>query len=676
MPNRLANETSPYLQQHAHNPVDWYPWGLEALGKARTENKPILLSIGYSACHWCHVMEKESFENPEIAALMNAHFVNIKVDREERPDLDQVYQNVAQLLTHGGGWPLTVFLTPDLKPFFGGTYFPPEDRYGRPGFPRVLQALSNAYANDKASVSENARKLTLAIEQLESGQKTPAVNSPATEASLRKVIDSLLKSFDWENGGFGGAPKFPNTMNLSLLWRYGTYFNFPKAFDAVLKATVSMAQAGIYDHLGGGFHRYSVDEKWAVPHFEKMLYDNALLLKLYSEILLTKNSKLSPETRALFVKTLRETVEYILREMKNPDGGFFSTQDADSEGKEGKFFVWTQKEIEEVLGNSKQGVAETRAFLTAYGVQPDGNFEETNSTVLALHEFSSNEEGLLNSARIKLFEARQKRIAPMRDEKILTSWNGLMISGLAWAAQALKSSGYTELSDNAFHAATQAFHYIRKHGCQNNSDRLFSVIKDGKGKLNGYLDDYAFMAMAALDLARFSHTAAEVEALTGEACRWVDIIRKHFFDHDQKGYFFTSDDHELLLARPKTLHDQAIPSGTAITLEVLWTLAEIMGEPTYEVEATEAMEALWSQAMQSPFSAGELACAATLSLVGPIAVSGHHVSSLCENPFVFQKANSEVQPEQTSILICHRKTCISARDVATTEGLIRDRVKG
>jgi hypothetical protein len=359
MPNRLAHETSPYLQQHKNNPVDWYPWGEEALERAKRENKPILLSIGYSACHWCHVMERESFENPEIARLMNENFINIKVDREERPDLDQIYQNVAQAMTRSGGWPLTVFLTPDRKPFYGGTYFPPEDRYGRPGFPRVLATLAEVFRKNHLAVVEQAEKLTEFIGSVEEGS-TEGRGEPSaiSLARLEEAAATLLGHVDWENGGFGGAPKFPNSTAFSFLWRLGGVVGSKPAKEAVLLALRKMATGGIYDQLGGGFHRYSVDPLWSVPHFEKMLYDNALLLRLYSEVLLSRDPQIKSQEKELFRRVIDETVRYVLREMTSPGGGFYSTQDADSEGQEGKYFAWDRQEFEQLLSPEEARVAE------------------------------------------------------------------------------------------------------------------------------------------------------------------------------------------------------------------------------------------------------------------------------------------------------------------------------
>lgn len=686
MSNRLANETSPYLLQHKDNPVDWFPWGEEALQRAKSLNKPILLSIGYSACHWCHVMEHESFENPQIAKLMNDRFICIKVDREERPDLDQIYQNVAQALTQSGGWPLTVFLTSDLKPYFGGTYFPPDDRYGRPGFARVLVALSDAYQNDRESVDHNAVQLTEYIQSLENptlkGQTQINLNT------LESAARELLSHIDWENGGMGGAPKFPSPMGLSFLWRFGMATENAKAKDAVLLTLRKMAQGGIYDQIGGGFHRYSVDATWSVPHFEKMLYDNALLLKLYSEVLLTSsgNPSLSPlqglpvledSDRVLFLSIIESTVEYVLREMTSPEGGFYSAQDADSEGEEGKFFVWDLNDFSEVLTSD-----EAKVSALYYGVTENGNFEH-GKTVLYRSQLiervaqqggwtAQQAQKILQSARIKLFQKRSQRVAPGLDDKVLTSWNGLMISGLIWAAQALKANGKSEQGEQAQKAAFRAYQFI----CQNlihqrnpessqkegsSEYRLMSTYQRGKAKHQGYLDDYAFMAMAALDLSRFAQSS-EVKDLLSQSRDWLQIICNHFkaapSDGQSLGYYFTSDDHEKLIQRPKNFFDQAIPSGTAVGLTSMLVLAEMEEEGVRELfqqEVDSQISSLFHLAVRSPHGLGETLSLSLLYFARPIFVSGDKANQVSHYPHVFQKA-PDVLLGQT-ILVCHQNTC-------------------
>lgn len=658
MPNRLAQETSPYLLQHRNNPVDWYPWGEEALERAVEINKPILLSIGYSACHWCHVMEKECFENAEIANLMNRNFVCIKVDREERPDLDQIYQNVAQALTGGGGWPLTVFLTPARRPFFGGTYFPPEDRYGRPGFKRVLVSLAKAYATDLMGVAQNAMKLTAYIQAAE-GSSSPEEGAPS-DSTPKQIIDHsasrLLSMIDWHHGGIGSAPKFPNVMSFSLLWRLGQLRGSAEAREAVILTLRQMASGGIYDQIGGGFSRYSVDTSWSVPHFEKMLYDNGLLLRLYSEVLL--NGELTDPDRSLFLSTVRGTVQYLLREMGSPEGGFYAAQDADSEGEEGKFFVWDPRDLAEVLPDAQ----ERRAFSLRYGVNDGGNFEH-GKTVLYLAqslEVVAQEIGteveeisaLVEQARKKVFEVRSKRVAPETDIKVLASWNGLAVSGLSWAAQCLRKNGFEDEADAALSAATRAFKLVSEKMVSGQDGKLASTFQAGAPKHNGYLDDYANMAMAALDLARATPDEALVKTALQMSVLWIKRVIRHFKDEKGPGYFFTSDDHEELLHRPKSVYDQAMPSGISVALECLLTLAEIDESVVAEfsAEAEKQLSTFQKVAEKNPFGCSELLSAMLLNEVGPIVVSGPGSEAACTLPWVFRKPGRE-------LLVCHRRTC-------------------
>lgn len=644
MPNRLSFESSPYLLQHQNNPVDWYPWGEEALSRAKKEGKPILLSIGYSACHWCHVMEHESFENPQIAQLMNENFINIKVDREERPDLDQIYQNVALAMTRGGGWPLTVFLTPDLKPYYGGTYFPPEDRYGRPGFPKVLEALAHAFHHDSESVTENSEKLMEYI--LASDQISAVQTGKPSIDDFKKVTRSLLSRVDSENGGFGHAPKFPNTMILTYLWRYSLSTQDLDARRAVLLALTQMAQGGIYDQLGGGFHRYSVDESWRVPHFEKMLYDNALLLKLYSEVLLTDEKNLSQSEQKLFAKVLEQTVDYVLREMTDSNGGFFSAQDADSEGEEGKFFVWSYSDLREALTEP-----EFKAIVQAYEVSEEGNFEHGQNILIARKGSPEVSEKDLQSGCKKLLALRSQRVAPGLDNKILTSWNALMIGGLAWAGRALKNG------DRAFAAAERCFQFLVQN-CSRENHRLSASFQRGQAKGNAYLDDYAFLAMAALDLSRWSQSPQNYIQKTSQ---WLEVILDQFKNPDGIGYCFTSADHEKLISRPKTFFDQAIPSGTAVAVTCMLALAET-GNARFEKEAEAQLAQLFHFATQNPFGMGEALSAGWLSLLGPVMISGF--VDLCKHPHFFQ---NPAPADRSGILICHQKACslpLSSKDAA------------
>src|SRR5919109_1709734 len=439
--NRLSQETSPYLLQHAHNPVDWYPWGDEALQKAKSENKPILLSIGYSACHWCHVMERESFENEKIAALMNELFVNIKVDREERPDLDEIYMNAVQMLTGRGGWPMTVFLTPDGKPFYGGTYFPPEDRQGMPGFPRILMGVSQAYRERPQDVEKSVAQIVSALHRM---SESRGVTKNIAETIIADSCEKISRAYDAENGGLGQAPKFPNPGVYELFLRHYHHSKNERYLEMISHTLTKMAQGGIYDHLGGGFHRYSVDPKWLVPHFEKMLYDNAQLLRIYAQAHMITG-------QPLFKSVVEETADYLLREMLHPEGGFYSTQDADSEGEEGKFFVWTPEEVTRLLGDDASAI-----FCRVYDVTEYGNFEEENilHPILTVDQASklfkqdsSAIEALLAEAKRKLFAVREKRVKPFRDEKIITAWNGLTLSGLAEAIKIATRPVYIEAAN-------------------------------------------------------------------------------------------------------------------------------------------------------------------------------------------------------------------------------------
>ncbi len=588
MPNRLARETSPYLQQHAHNPVDWYPWGPEALERAKREDKPILLSIGYSACHWCHVMERESFENDATAKVMNEWFVSVKVDREERPDLDQVYQLVVQLMGRSGGWPLTVFLTPDQRPFFAGTYFPPVDRYGMPGFPKVLQAVWEAYRARPEEVNAQADEITEAIRRVATGDV--ASGGAIAQDSLARASHKLAARFDDEHGGFGQRPKFPNTMCLDVLLRDGDVARVRKALDA-------MRAGGIWDHLGGGFHRYSTDDRWLVPHFEKMLYDNAQLLRIYVDAWRATGE-------ALYEQTARAIAAYVAREMTSPDGAFYATQDADSEGEEGKFFVWTPAEVDEACAGDDEAAVVAKA---AFDVTDEGNFEESGATVLSTPEpidavaarLSMTRQAAmaaLERGRALLFAAREKRVKPFRDEKVLASWNGLMAGALATAGAAL---GEPSLVD----AAARALEFVERvlvvpegpEGARR--ARVLRHSKDGVVKGPGFLDDHAFVADAALDL---------YEA-TGQV-RWVrlarslaDAILAHFLDAGGSSFDFTPDDGETILIRPKDPFDHAVPGAASIASRVLLRLGTL-ADAKYAEAATRSVEKLASAALDNPFA--------------------------------------------------------------------------
>jgi uncharacterized protein len=579
MVNRLSREASPYLQQHAGNPVDWYPWGPEALERAQREDRPILLSIGYSACHWCHVMERESFENEAVAAMMNEWFVNVKVDREERPDLDQVYQLVVQLMGRSGGWPLTVFLTPDQKPFFGGTYFPPADRYGMPGFPKVLKAIWEAYRARRDEVNTQSIELVKAITDAASGDAARSSPDALSPAFLAGATRKLSARFDDENGGFGHKPKFPSTMSLDVLLRGGEKARVRKALDA-------MRAGGIWDQLGGGFHRYSTDERWLVPHFEKMLYDNALLLRLYVD-----GWRAFGDPR--YAATARDIASYVLREMCSPEGGFYATQDADSEGEEGKFFVWTPSEVDAACGGD---VEAARAAKHVWGVTEEGNFVEggveTGATVLSWVEAPADaaEGDALECARRAMFDGREKRAKPFRDEKLLTSWNALMIGAMADAGSVLDPALVA--------AAERAMRFVERTLVVPEAagrSRVRRLAKDGAWKGQGFLDDHAYLADAALDL---------YEA-TGDP-HWVSLARSlgealltHFFDARDASFFFVPDDGEPILVRAKDAYDHAVPSGASVACRALLRLGALV-DARLHGPAARAVQGLAAAASQNP----------------------------------------------------------------------------
>jgi uncharacterized protein YyaL (SSP411 family) len=622
--NRLISQTSPYLLQHAHNPVNWYPWGEEALQKAKDEDKPILLSVGYSACHWCHVMERESFENEEIAALMNRSFVSIKVDREERPDIDGIYMQAVQALTHQGGWPMTVFLTPDGRPFYGGTYFPPQDRhYGRqtmPGFARVLQTMAELYATRREEVEEQGEQLASYLHQHSTAPLRSLSGVPTLEGMQLDVLVAagreLAGDFDEMHGGFGGAPKFPNTMSLELLLRLYLHRQRGELNDTIepaeleiLETTLqSMAHGGIYDQLGGGFHRYSVDAEWLVPHFEKMLYDNALLSRLYLHMYRVTGD-------AFYRRVTTSTLDYIVREMTSPQGGFYSTQDADSEGEEGKFFLWTPAEIEAVLPGD-----DARLFMLYYDVSERGNFEGKNilhvtkkaAAVAASTDVSEEQlKDVLRRGRELLFAEREKRVRPGRDEKILTSWNGLMLRSFAEAARYLSRPDYLALAQRN---AEFLLRELARDG------RLLRTSKDGHAHLNGYLEDYAFLADGLLAL----YEADFDPRWFNEARRLMDEAIKLFADEQNGGFFDTGSDHETLLSRPKDIMDNATPAGNSVATEVLLRLAAWTGEERYRQLADDYLRSLSEVMVKHPQSFGHALGALdfALSSAREIAISG------------------------------------------------------
>jgi len=554
MPNRLINETSPYLLQHAHNPVDWYAWGPEALDRAAREDKPILLSIGYSACHWCHVMEHESFENEAIAELMNRNFVNIKVDREERPDLDQIYMTAVQIMTGSGGWPMTVFLLPTGEPIFGGTYFPPDDRYGRPGFRRVLETIAEAYRTRRAEIVENAKGFR---EHL-SRQTFQKKEGERIDASLLDVAYRAIASrFDPREGGFGGAPKFPPSMSIDFLLRYHHRTGDEHALHMATLTLDKMAHGGMYDQVGGGFHRYSTDDHWLVPHFEKMLYDNALLARVYVDAYRATGDQ-------LYKRMAGETLDFVAREMRDPNGAFYSTQDADSEGVEGKFYVWSNDEFRHVVGEDADTLADY------FDVTAHGNWEETN-ILHVKHPPDQQMQEKVEAAKKKLYAAREKRVKPGRDEKVLTDWNGLMLRAFAEAASYLGRHDYRLIAEENANFILNILW---------DGTHLLHSYKDGRARFNGYLDDYANLADALFALYELTFDFKWLDA----AIRISDRMIEQFWDEDG-GFYFTGRDHESLLTRTKDFFDNATPSGNSVAADVLLKLSALLDRQDYREKA-------------------------------------------------------------------------------------------
>ncbi len=582
MPNRLAQETSPYLQQHADNPVDWYPWGEEAFARARAEDKPILLSIGYAACHWCHVMAHESFEDEATAALMNRHFVNVKVDREERPDVDQIYMNAVIAMTRHGGWPMTVALTPDGRPFFGGTYYPSAPRYGMPSFQQVLLSLAEAREKDRDKILESAAGIT---EHLSRTFSFKQEGQSLTRASLQRAASLLGSQFDEEFGGFGEAPKFPQPMNLEFLLRQAHFSGDENLLKMVDQTLDQMARGGIYDQIGGGFARYSTDRRWLVPHFEKMLYDNAQLARVYLHAWQATG-------RPFYRQIAEETLDYVLREMTHEAGGFFSSQDADSEGVEGKFYVWSLEEARELLGDDLFPIS------VVFDITAHGNWEGKNILHMprpldkAATLLKMSPEGLaeiLARAKSILYEARSRRIWPGLDDKVLTAWNGLMMAAFAEAGRALKRPDYTA-------AAVRCAEFLRET-MRTAEGRLLRTWKDGhEARLNGYLEDYAFLADGLLALYQTTFDARWFSW----AVELADKIIAHFHDPESGGFFDTSDDHETLIYRPRDAQDNALPSGSSAACLLLLQLSLLTGESRYVSLAEPAVEGMYGALMQVP----------------------------------------------------------------------------
>ena len=578
MSNRLIDETSPYLLQHSENPVDWFPWGEQAFEQARTEDKPIFLSVGYSACHWCHVMAHESFEDPDLASILNEHFVSIKVDREERPDVDRIYMAAVQVLTGRGGWPMSVFLSPDAKPFYGGTYFPPTQRFGTPAFSDVLHSVADAWCNRRNELVSGSVDLVSAIQQ--QMEATGDGSSGDQRAVLDRALEQLADNFDRQHGGWGTAPKFPQSMVIEFLLRHHHRTGEKRALDMVMQTLEAMARGGMYDQLGGGFHRYSVDAHWLVPHFEKMLYDNSQLARVYVHAWQVTQ-------QPLFRTIAEEILDYVIREMLHPAGGFFATQDADSEGEEGKFFVWRADEVRDTLGE------EAGRFMQTYRVTERGSFEGSN--VLELVGSLDDREALAGP-RQALFDVRERRVHPGRDEKVVTSWNGLMLAAFAEAARVFERDDYQEVAER------NAEFLMRE--LRDSEGRLFHTWRDGVARVTGFLEDYTHAADGLLELYQTTFDPRWYRA-AGEL---VEMALVHFRADGSRvireprasaggngntvslsGFYDTAEDAESLFVRPRETQDNAVPSGNAMAAAVLLKVARLSGKPQYEEFANRAL---------------------------------------------------------------------------------------
>ena len=616
--NKLINEKSPYLLQHAYNPVDWFPWGEEAFEKAKYEDKPVFLSIGYSTCHWCHVMEKESFEDNDVANLMNEVFISVKVDREERPDIDGIYMSVCQMLTGGGGWPLTIIMSPDKKPFFAGTYLPKQDRFGRMGMMSLIPGINNVWKNRRAEINKSAEEIYSALNSSLPKRSGEELN----EKVLDKAFNNFVNLFDSENGGFGVAPKFPSPHNLLFLLRYWKRKNSEKALLMVEKTLFEMRKGGIYDHIGSGFHRYSTDKLWLVPHFEKMLYDQAMLVIAYTETY-------QAAKKDIYKETAIEILDYVLRDMTSPEGGFYSAEDADSEGIEGKFYVWKGNEIKNLLSKD-----EADLFFNVFNIKTEGNWidqvhdENTGTNILHLQkeiktladELSINEKLLnqkLKTIKEKLFIFREKRIHPFKDTKILTDWNSLMISALSKAAQVFDNNEYYE-------AAEKAVYFILKNSADKNG-RLLHRFKDGEAGIYANVDDYAFFIACLLDLYETGFNTSYLKTA-------VDLnndLIKYFWDGEEGAFFFTPSDGEKLLIRQKEIYDGAVPSGNSVAILNLLRIGRITGNSDYEKKASKIFKTFSVMIENSPQAFTQTLAALDFA-IGPskeIIISGKKDSS-------------------------------------------------
>ncbi len=666
-PNRLAQASSPYLRQHMYNPVDWYPWGEEALERARQEDKPIFLSIGYSTCHWCHVMAHECFENPEIAALMNEHFINIKVDREERPDLDETYMTAVQLLTGRGGWPMSVFLTPDLKPFYAGTYFPPEDRPGLPAFPRLVKALAKSYRENRQVVDKLTTEVT---DRLKLVAALPGETREAEAGALMEAAARLMQEFDPDYGGFGGAPKFPRPLELGLLMTFARLYGDDAARQVVSVSLSRMARGGLYDQAGGGFHRYCVDREWVVPHFEKMLYDNALLVPLY-----LADYQLSG---SLFSRRIaEETLKWVLRDCLAPEGAFYAAWDADSEGEEGRFYVFSWEEFRQAVGPELADLA-----ATAFGVTRGGNFEGKNVLTRPVSDaelaegfgLTAEEVGRrLEEARARLLACREARVNPHRDEKIIAAWNGLMISALCAGAQVLGDPGF------AAHARRAAQFLLTE---MTREGRLYRIYANGRLSVPGFLDDYAGLLIALLDLYETDFDPAWLQ----EALGLADRMEALFLDPEDGAYFYVGHDQESVLVRSKNAFDQAVPGGNSLAALGLWRLARLTEEKRFLGRSQAIVRRFLGNALQNPWGFAHLLLTPLLSLAPPLdltlvgeleaprtraLLATVHAACLPGRRLVVKDLRRAAQlealvpaaryyeapPEGPAVYVCHRYTC-------------------
>ena len=627
--NNLIHETSPYLLQHAHNPVDWYGWNDDALKKAKDENKPIFLSIGYSSCHWCHVMAHESFENDEVAKFMNENFVNIKVDREERPDIDDIYQKVCQIATGQGGWPLSIFLTPDQKPFYVGTYFPVLDSYGRPGFGSICRQLSQAWKEKPKDIEKSADNFLDALNKTEK----VTVPSKLERAILDEAAMNLFQLGDSTYGGFGSAPKFPNAANVSFLFRYAKMSGLSKFTEFGLKTLKKMANGGIFDQIGGGFHRYSTDAKWLVPHFEKMLYDNALIPVNYAEAYqITKDP--------FYLDVLRKTLDFVLREMTSPEGGFYSAYDADSEGIEGKFYVWKKSEIREILGDDAD------IFCLFYDVTDGGNWEGNNILCNNLNistvafNFGTTEEKvkeILQTCSKKLLDVRSKRVAPGLDDKILVSWNSLMITAFAKGYRVTNDSRYLD-------AAKDCISFIENNLFS--GDKLLRTYKNKTAKIDGYLEDYSYFVNCLLDVFEIDPDPKYLKLALKLGHHLVD----HFWDSENNSFFMTSDNHEKLIIRPKSNYDLSLPSGNSVSAFVMLRLYHFSQEQQFLEITTKILESQAQMAAENPFGFGYLLNTISIYLEKPVEITiiNTENSQLCNSVILEYLPNSIIVTVQSS----------------------------